>query len=433
MIERVTSVAVAAAERPRAPRAFAGAWLLSFATAASGVLAYAFTILAARTLSPTDYGLIGVLWAATYLLVVVLFRPLEQTTSRAVADRLARGGSSARGIVRSVFVIYVLAVATLGAVAAASWSAITDRLFEGNAALTLALVVGVAGYGIAYMLRGLASGCGWFDGYGLILLGDAGIRLLAALPLIAVASVDTAAAAVALAGIGGAAVVVAAGVGRFRPLLAHGGGGELHVRGAFAFAAPAGVIAAADQVLVNGGPVLVMVGGGSAKTAGLVFAATMLVRIPVFLFQGLAASLLPNLTRLNAADELARFRRGVLRTSLVLFGLGGCAVAGAAVLGPHVLSGVYGGDYVSGRLELTLLASGVAFYLVAATVSQALLAVHSVNAAAIAWASSAVVFLVAYALSSGDELMRISQSFALATAVAAASLGALLARRLVRP
>jgi O-antigen/teichoic acid export membrane protein len=426
-------VAIAAAERRAAPRAFAGAWLLSFATAASGVLAYAFTILAARTLSPTDYGLIGVLWAATFLLVVVLFRPLEQTTSRAVADRLARGGSSVRGIVRSVVVIYALAVAGLAALAAVSWSAITDRLFEGNAALTLALVVGVAGYGIAYVLRGLVSGCGWFDGYGIILLGDAGIRLLAALPLVAVAAVDTAAAAVALAGIGGAVIVVAAGAGRMRPLLARRGGGEFHVRGAFAFAGPAGVIAAADQVLVNGGPVLVMIGGGSAKTAGLVFAATMLVRIPVYLFQGVAASLLPNLTRLNAADELARFRRGVLRTSLVLFAVGSCAVAGAALLGPDVLSGVYGGDYVTGRLELTLLASGVTFYLVAATVSQALLAVHSVTAAAVAWAASAIVFLAAYAVAGGDDLMRISQSFALATAVAAASLGIVLARRLARP
>jgi O-antigen/teichoic acid export membrane protein len=429
----VTSVAVAAAERPRAPRAYAGAWLLSFATAASGALAYAFTILAARTLSPTDYGLIGVLWAATFLLVVVLFRPLEQTTSRAVADRLARGGTSVRGIFRSVLVIYAVAVAGLAALAAASWNAITDRLFEGNAALTLALVVGVAGYGVAYVLRGLVSGCGWFDGYGLILLGDAGIRLLAALPLVAVASVDTAAAAVALAGIGGAAIVIAAGAGRLRPLLAHDDGGHFRLGGAFAFAAPAAVIAAADQVLVNGGPVLVMLGGGSAKTAGLVFAATMLVRIPVYLFQGLAASLLPNLTRLNAADELARFRRGVLRTSLVLFGLGAVAVAGAAVLGPDVLSGVYGGDFAAGRLELALLASGVAFYLVAATVSQALLAVHSVTAAAVAWAASAVVFLIAYAVSSGDDLMRISQSFALATAIAAASLGLLLARRLARP
>jgi O-antigen/teichoic acid export membrane protein len=149
---------------------------------------------------PTDYGLIGVLWAATFLLVVVALRPLEQTTSRAVADRLARGGSSVRGIVRSVIVIYALAVAGLAALAAVSWSAITDRLFEGNAALTLALVVGVAGYGIAYVLRGLVQRLRLVRRLRDHPPRRRRIRLLAALPLVAVAAVDTAAAAVALAG-----------------------------------------------------------------------------------------------------------------------------------------------------------------------------------------------------------------------------------------
>lgn len=427
------AVAVPVPARSRVPRAFAGAWLLSFATAASGLLAYAFHILAARTLTPADYGLIAVLWAASFLIVVVLYRPLEQTTSRAVADRLARGGSSVAGVVRSVLAIYLVSLVVLTVAVVGAWTAITERLFEGNGALTLALLLGVAGYGLAYVLRGLVSGCAWFEGYGLILLGDAGIRLLAALPLLAVASVDIAAAAVALAGIGGAVVVLVAGAGRLRPLLGKSEHGDLRIGGAFAFAAPATVIAAADQVLVNGGPVLVMLGGGAAATAGLVFAATMLVRIPVYLFQGLAASLLPNLTRMNAVDEVARFRRGVLRTSFVVFGLGLAAVVGVIAVGPELLRGLYGPDFTAGRLELTLLGVGVAFYLVAATVSQALLAVGSVTSAAVAWAVSAVVFLVAFALLPGDDLLRISESFALATVVAVAGLGVLLFRCLSRP
>ena len=44
-----------------------GAWVLSLATAASGALAYLFTIVTARTLSASEYGLIAVLWAATFL------------------------------------------------------------------------------------------------------------------------------------------------------------------------------------------------------------------------------------------------------------------------------------------------------------------------------------------------------------------------------
>jgi len=79
------------AEGPRR-RVVAGAWLLSGAMVVSGALAYAFHVLAARALGPHAYGQIAVLWAAMFLAAVVLFRPVEQTASRAIAERLARGG-----------------------------------------------------------------------------------------------------------------------------------------------------------------------------------------------------------------------------------------------------------------------------------------------------------------------------------------------------
>ena len=61
-------------------------------------------------------------------------------------------------------------------------------------------------------------------------------------------------------------------------------------------------------MLVNGGPLLVAGEAGRHATtaAGLVFAATMIVRAPVYVFQGLAASLLANLTHLNATADTAR-------------------------------------------------------------------------------------------------------------------------------
>src|SRR6185312_5916880 len=88
--EMAVNPSVATERAVRTPRSFDGAVLLSGATVASGILAYAYHVLAARVLGPEAYGLVAVLWAALFLLVVVLFRPLEQTTSRALADRLAR-------------------------------------------------------------------------------------------------------------------------------------------------------------------------------------------------------------------------------------------------------------------------------------------------------------------------------------------------------
>ena len=81
--------------------ALGGAWLLPAAMVVSGVLTYAFHILAARTLGPAAYGQIAVLWGAMFLIAIVLFRPIEQTMSRAVADRLARG-EEVRSVLRAV-------------------------------------------------------------------------------------------------------------------------------------------------------------------------------------------------------------------------------------------------------------------------------------------------------------------------------------------
>ena len=315
-----------------------------------------------------------------FLLVVVLFRPLEQTTSRAIADRLARG-DRARGVMRSVLALYLGIVAVLIVVVAAAWAPITNGIFLGDDVLTAALVAGVAGYGLAYVLRGLLSGSGWFEGYGLLLPRTPGSgcwrprRSSQSLPVTSRLwrspwrdrrGRDS-------------------GVGRrkrLRALVERPEGVALaHARGA-RIRRSRTVIAALDQVLINGGPILVVLGGGSAKTAGIVFAATMLVRVPVYLFQGLAASLLPNLTRLSAHDDVL-FRRGVIRTAAVLFGLGVGAIVGAAVVGPAPLP-LYGDEFSAERLDLTLLGVGVAFYLVAATVSQALLALAAVRSAAAA-------------------------------------------------
>ena len=147
-----------------APRTFDGAALLSGATLASGVFAYAYHVLAARTLGPEAYGLVAVLWAALFLLVVVLFRPLEQTTSRALADRLARG-HEVRSVLRAMFRIYLVVAVAVGVAGVARLE--PDRRTSSSSATassSAALLVGLAAYGVAYVLRGVCAGVGWFNG-----------------------------------------------------------------------------------------------------------------------------------------------------------------------------------------------------------------------------------------------------------------------------
>ncbi len=162
----------------------------------------------------------------------------------------------------------------------------------------------MAGYAISYFARGLVGGVRWFGGYGLVLLADGGIRLVLALPLLFVASPTIAAVAIAAAAGGGALAPLFSRSPQARcDAIGEGTGeGSFALGAAARFALPAAVIAGCEQILISGGPLLVLIvgGEGAAAAAGVLFAATLLVRAPVFVFQGVAASLLPNLTTFQA-------------------------------------------------------------------------------------------------------------------------------------
>ena len=424
------AVALEAAQRtPKERRpALAGAWVVSASMVLSGTLIYAFMVLAARVLGAEGYGQIAVLWAAMFLVVIVAFRPLEQTAARAIAERLARGGE-ARSVLRSVTLVAAALLLVFGAAAAFGWRFLADRLFDGSDVLLAMLLVGIGCYGVAYVSRGVITGARWFGGYGLALIVDGVARIAIAAPLVFVASQSIAAAAVAVAGLAGALVPLWVGRRRLRTLFSTGGGRRFRLRSTVAFAAPASVIAGADQLLVNCSPLLVTLEGGAAKTAGLVFAATMLVRVPVFVFQGLASSILPNLTRLHVVDDPRAFRRAVLHTAGYLVLAGAAIVAFAAAAGPQALQFFFGSSFAAGRLELVLLGAGVACYLAATTFSQALLALDRGAAAATAWVASAALFIGLYFTFSGGELMRVSAAFAIATLVDLILLAAVLLTR----
>lgn len=404
--------------------------LMSMGTLGSGVLAYAFNVLAARSLGPEIYGAIGALWAGMFLLAVLLFRPLEQTISRAVADQLARG-VDARQTVRSAAKLTAVVTALSLAACAAAWVPLTNGIFGGRAALTIALMVGLAGYGASYFARGVAGGVRWFGGYGLVLLADGVIRMLVAMPLIFIASPALAAAAIAAAAVSGA---VAPLFSRRRSALKRleGQPGEAYPIGsAVRFAAPAAVIAGCEQILVSGGPLLVLIAGGpdAAAAAGVLFAATLMVRAPVFLFQGVQASLLPNLATYEANGDSARLHRATALTVGAIATLAGALALGALAGGPWLMTLLFGDGFVATRLDLVLLALGVGGFLAACTFNQALLARGHANGAAVRWCVAAIAFVGLELLLAGSEFHRVSVAFAAASMLIAVLLTAVVWRQ----
>ncbi len=396
------------------------ATLMSVGTVASGVLAYLFNVLAARSLGPEGYGAIGALWGGMFLLAVLLFRPLEQTVSRAVSHHLARG-EDARPAVRSVG--RLTAAVTLATVAAcvAAWTPLTDRVFGGEPVLTVALIAGLVGYAISYFTRGLTGGVRWFGGYGLLLLADGGIRLVLALPLLFIASQTVAAVAIAAAAAGGAlAPLLSRDRRRLRALEAPGRG-EFDLPEAATFALPAAVIGGCEQILVSGGPLLVLIAGGEGATAaaGVLFAATLLVRAPVFLLQGIQASLLPNLSAFRAQGDDAALHRATVRVALILCGIAALLAAGCLLVGPYAMEVLYGADFVVGRIDLALLSVGIGGFMAAGVFSQAALARVRPWAAARAWSAGALVFVTLELGLPGSPFHRVSIAFAAASLLAA--------------
>src|SRR5262245_36966947 len=110
--------------------------MLSIGTLASGVLAYAFNLLAARALGADAYGQVAILWAAMFLVSVVAFRPVEQTLSRGIADRRARG-IDARTVLTAATRLTLILCLTLTVAFALLWQPITDKLFSGSEVMSL--------------------------------------------------------------------------------------------------------------------------------------------------------------------------------------------------------------------------------------------------------------------------------------------------------
>lgn len=408
-------------------RVLPGAVLVSAATGASGVLTYAFLVVAARALGPAAYGRIGVLWAAMFIAAIVVFRPLEQTASQAIAARAVRAERPDE-VVQSVARV---ALVLLGAVVCSglvAWPLVQARLFDGSFLLTAMLLGGICVYGISYVVRGVVGGIRWFQGYALALIADSLGRLLMALPLLLAASTAVAALAVAAAGAVGALVPLAVGRGRIAAALTSGAPSPYRFRSAAAFALPAAVVAACDQIVVNGPPLLVALDGASSSTVGVVFAATMLLRAPVYVFQGLAASLLPNFTHLQGNDDgRGRLRTQILRLAGLLAAIGIGIIGATAFVGPRAMQLLYGDRYGVSRLALVLLAVSVAGYLLAATMSQALLAARRAWTAASGWLLVAVCFVTVFVVAPGHELDRVAAALAAAILLGCVVLGATVA------
>ena len=393
--------------------------------AVTGVTTYAFLVISARVLGPAQSGSLSVLWFLVFM-IGGIFLPFEQEVSRRLVGRRV-AGLGGRSIVRRALALGSVLVGGLILVFAAAAPTLTDRLFNGQGLLVVGLMLGSAGYLVANWTEGVLSGSGRFGRYGSYLGGEAVLRLVICLVLLAI-GVRTAG-PIGLA-LGAAPLVVAVPAlwwRRDRSLA------EPEVAWRDLAAGLGKLLGAAvlAQTLINASPVLlqILAGPDQAAEVGIFGAALVVARVPLFLFQALQAVLLPALAALAVAQKFAEFRAGVRRMVVVVGVLGAAGVVVALAIGPAVILRVFGPEFPVDRRTVGMLAAASACYMLANTLAQALIALGRATQVAAGWATGVATLVVAVLVGS-DPLFTVEMAFLSSTAMAMVAMALLLRRAL---
>jgi len=426
--------------------------ILSLGIGVTGLVTYSYFSLASHFLSEADYGRITVLWSAIYVVIGVLYRPVEQLLSHSIADAQARGNPEAHQLRVAAGLQLGLGVA-FAAAALIFRGPIEDDLLGGSSRLYWIFVVAVLAYAASYFARGFLAGNRRFGLYGGLVLMEAVSRCLfavavavgiaegqsvvalgmAAAPIVSLAVVPPALVRMrarrrgaARQGVSVAAPTVARG-STDEPLTADAAAAaepsaetarvketEFTLSQGTGFAAAVLVVMLCEQTIINAGPLVVKSteGAAGAALAGFVFNALLVARAPLQLFQAVQTSILPHLTRLRAGGEQDPFRRSVNLTLMAIAGFAAVVTLVMAAVGPTLMDIFFGGEVEYARGGLVLVALGMGFYLASATLNQAALAQGRAARAAGCWSVSAGSF-VAYllVLRPDDRVLQVEAGF----------------------
>jgi O-antigen/teichoic acid export membrane protein len=372
----------------------------------TGVITYAYFLIASHTLSKNDYGQITVLWSAVFITISTLYRPIEQLLSRHISERVVKGQSLSEPMRVASTIQFGLSL-LFTVLALALRGPIQDTLLEGNETLYWVFFTSVLFYAASYFARGFLAGSQRFGLFVALILSESCFRTIFAVLVVVgilsgqgwVAVGITAAPALSLLVVPFAfarkaqkekaeapppEVAAAADDGEafsFR----HGGG----------FAAAVLLIMFSEQAFLNAGP-LVMRGLQGAAEAGFIFNVLMIARAPLQLFQSVSTSILPHLTSLHTSDDPDSDREFGHTVKMVLLGITAftaVALVFMAAVGPKAMQIAFGDKFTYDRLGLLLVTVGMGLYLASVTLNQACVAQGQVRRAAVRWITCATVFI----------------------------------------
>jgi len=407
---------------------------LAIGVGLTGLITYAYFLIASHTLSKPDYGQITVLWSAVFITISTLYRPVEQLLSRHVSERLARG-ESLRQELRVATTIQIGLALFFAVVALVLRGPIQDDLLEGNETLYWVFFGAVLFYAASYFARGFLAGQRTFGLFTALILSESCFRTLFAL-LVAVGLLSGQSwVAVGIVAAPSLSLLVVPFAFRRRAKKAQAeakpaapGGeaedaadsSEMTMKEGGGFAAAVLVIMFSEQAFLNAGP-LITRGLQGAAAAGFIFNVLMLARAPLQLFQAVSTSILPHLTSLHtstAPDSEREFHRSVRGVLLGITAFTAFTALVVLAAGPKLMQIAFSAKFEYDRPGLLLVTLGMGLYLASVTVNQACLAQGQVRRAAVRWISCAAFFILWNFLPIvGDEFRRVEIGFALTAGV----------------
>lgn len=383
----------------------------------SGVAAYVFLIVADHALraeGPDNVAPLTAIWAMIFTLGPGFFLPLEQEVSRATAGRKAQGIGAGPLVHRAaVFGGGLALLVALGCVVTAPW--LIDSLFHGESLLWWALIISVLTYPAAHLLRGVLSGHGRFGGYSWFLGADAVIRLgiCAALALVGVSAAGPYGMALAVAPLAAVLFVLPQAGGLSEP----GPPSPWSELSTSLGALLTGSVFC--QALANAAMIAPNLLADAAEKGDVkrLFNGVIVGRVPLFLFQAVQAALLPKLAALASGHSWTEFRFQLSRLLAAVGAIGVLGTVGGYLLGPLFVELFF--DAELGHRDMGLFAAGTAFFIVAMSLAQALIAVERPWRMAGGWVVGLVVFAIVAAL--GDDLFLRVELAAVAGSAASAA------------
>ncbi len=401
-----------------------GAIPLGIGLVINGVTTYGFLSVANHALSEHHYDSLAALWSLGFILAPGFFQPLEQEVARATAFRAARSVGSAP-VLRKAFQLgaVLLGVVTLAAVVA--WPLVLrDEVFDHNVTLLASLILLLIGFWATEPVRGILAGRGEFGRYSVYFAVEGASRLALGLALAATSLT------VGPFGLAFAVVPLIAGacaVWGMRPVATEGPNAPWsEVSQSLGYLLTASLF---TNLLLNIGPVAVkgLSDDSDKGAAGAFLNGLIIARIPLFFFQAVQASLLPQLAALVGAGQIVEFRRVLRRLVLAVGALAVVGVVFAFVAGPFIVDLVFSKEI--GRRDMALLAGASGLFMLAMSYAQAHIALHRQRRVTAGWGAGVLTFPIVVSLFD-DLFLRVELGLVAGGAVATAVMMALLPHHL---